>query len=122
MKATAVLFVAMALVLAASAASADPRHHRGSGWHGERSSNWKPGWGSPSRPRYYPRPSNAGEAFWGGVVGGVLGNIFTQEPAPPPPVVVQGEPSVAWCIATYRSYNLETGTYTGFDGRTYPCP
>jgi hypothetical protein len=107
--------LALVLALAASAVSAEPRHHRGGGWgQGHQ-------WRGPDRPRYYPRPSNPGEAFWGGLVGGVFGQLMRPEPAPPP-VVVQETPSVAWCIAQYRSYNLETGTYTGFDGRTYPCP
>jgi hypothetical protein len=129
MKHTA-LFGAMMLVLAlaASAADADPRRGRGEGWGGgnrpSHHQNWNRGGGWGGSPRYY-RPSNAGEAFWGGVVGGALSNIFRPEPEVvviPPPVVVQQPRSIEWCIDTFRSYDPETGYYTAYDGRRLPCP
>ena len=41
---------------------------------------------------------------------------------PQGPVVVQGGDNVAACEARFRSYNPQTGTYTGFDGLQHPCP
>jgi len=39
--------------------------------------------------------------------------------AVPAPV---GDDAVAYCIQTYRSYDLASGTYLGFDGLRHPCP
>jgi hypothetical protein len=30
--------------------------------------------------------------------------------------------AVAYCIQTYRSYDLASGTYLGYDGYRHPCP
>ena len=116
--------VAIAAVVSALAfsASAEPRHGRGDGWRGGGGhSHW--GHGPYRGPRYDP-----GTAFWGGVVGGVLGQIFRPEPPPviveSPPVIVQSFPerTIEWCISRYKSYNPETGIYIGFDGEAHRCP
>jgi hypothetical protein len=122
----ALVCLALVLALAASAANAEPRRG-GGGWHGgDRGghSQWRGRGYGGGGPRYYPR-NNAGEAFWGGVVGGALSNIFRPEPeviVVPPPVVVQTPRSIEWCIDTFRSYDPETGYYTAYDGRRLPCP
>jgi hypothetical protein len=115
---------ALVLVLAASAASAEPRRGHGEGWGGGNrpSHHWNRG--GHGGPRYY-RPSNPGEAFWGGVIGGAIGSIFAPPPvviSPPPVVVQEGPRSIEWCMATFRSYDPETGYYTAYDGRRLPCP
>jgi hypothetical protein len=33
-----------------------------------------------------------------------------------------GDDSVAYCQQTYRSYDLRSGTYLGYDGLRHPCP
>jgi BA14K-like protein len=33
-----------------------------------------------------------------------------------------GDDAVAYCTQTYRSYDLASGTYLGFDGLRHPCP
>ena len=118
------LMLALGFVLVASAASADPRQH---GWSGHRDNggSWSRG-RSWDRPRGYDRPRyDPGTAFWGGVVGGVLGNMFRPDPpviVQAPPIVVQEPRSIEWCMATFRSYDPETGYYTAYDGRRLPCP
>lgn len=31
-------------------------------------------------------------------------------------------PSVRWCMRHYRSYDLRSRTYLGYDGHRHPCP
>jgi hypothetical protein len=38
------------------------------------------------------------------------------------PAAVGGDDAVAYCMQTYRSYDLASGTYLGFDGLRHPCP
>jgi hypothetical protein len=62
-----------------------------------------------------------------GIIGGaLLWNLFNPpQPQMPPPeawAVRPGTPEWnAYCLNKYRSFNPATGTYTGFDGRQYPC-
>jgi len=37
-------------------------------------------------------------------------------------VVASDGDSVAYCQQTYRSYDLASGTYLGYDGLRHPCP
>jgi len=74
--------------------------------------------------------------FPGAIIGGILGGMAAApyyggdeyDYGPPayaaPPVVVQRGygPSVGWCEQHYRSYNPETETYLGYDGRRHSCP
>lgn len=36
--------------------------------------------------------------------------------------VAPGGDDVAYCRQKYRSYDVRTGTYLGFDGQRHPCP
>jgi hypothetical protein len=71
--------------------------------------------------------SAAGVAAAVGVVG-VLGAIAASQAAAAhaEPVYVQPGPvyddAIAYCMQRFRSYNPETGTYVGFDGRVRYCP
>jgi hypothetical protein len=33
-----------------------------------------------------------------------------------------GDDAIAYCTQTYRSYDLRSGTYLGYDGYRHPCP
>jgi hypothetical protein len=38
------------------------------------------------------------------------------------PGPVGGDDAVSYCMQTYRSYDPQSGTYLGNDGRRHPCP
>ncbi|MBR1219282.1 BA14K family protein [Bradyrhizobium sp. U87765 SZCCT0131] len=108
---------------ALSAASSDLVEHvywRGRGWgHG----GW--GWGAPV----------AGGIIAGALIGGALAapygygygpygyppGYYAPGPAyygaPPPPSGAE-----EYCMRRFRSYDPESGTYLGNDGRRHPCP
>lgn len=119
--------------LAIGTVSADPRHGRGDGWRGDGGNVRDWGWNRPGGPAWPHHYNDPGTAFWGGVLGGVIGNIFRPDPPPvvveQPPVIIQQPPVVVvpertpeWCEAHYRSYNPETGTFTTYTGEQRPCP
>ena len=65
-------------------------------------------------------------ALGGLIVGGVIANSARRqrrEAFPPPPVRRAGRSAehVYWCDQRYRSYNIRTDTFTGYDGRQHYC-
>ena len=54
----------------------------------------------------------------GAMAGAAAANANRQ----PQYVPSQDPNAVAYCARTYRSYNPNTGTYTGYDGLQHPCP
>ena len=63
-----------------------------------------------------------GFGFYGGPV--YAAPYYDYDYGPP---VVYGAPApaggdVAYCAQRYRSYDPESGTYLGYDGRRHPCP
>ena len=53
-------------------------------------------------------------------LGSLGGNPkYSLEIKPPAPA---GDDSVAYCMQTYKSYDPNSGTYLGYDGRRHPCP
>ncbi len=38
------------------------------------------------------------------------------------PAVTVDPGSVAYCKQRFKSYNVRTGTYLGYDGKRHPCP
>jgi len=38
------------------------------------------------------------------------------------PAVTVDPGSVAYCQQRFKSYNVRTGTYLGYDGKRHPCP
>ena len=36
--------------------------------------------------------------------------------------VVPDSGSVAYCMRRFKSYNVRTRTYLGYDGKRHPCP
>ncbi|OAF14842.1 hypothetical protein AYJ54_41400 [Bradyrhizobium centrolobii] len=88
-------------------------------WYGHR--GW--GWG--------------GGAFVGGLAAGALiggaiasspyyGSPYYYGPAYPPPAAYGPPPAegdaVAYCMQRYRSYDPNSSTFLGNDGRRHPCP
>ena len=84
---------------------------------------------------YWRRGWGGGGAFVGGLAAGALlggaiaapyyGNPYYYGPgypvapayAPPPE-----DDAVAYCMQRYRSYDPNSGTFLGNDGRRHPCP
>lgn len=109
---------AVAAVLAVSGPAFAQRHHGGHwGHHG---GHWghHGGWG--------------GAAIGGFAAGALLGSAlagprYYHDPgyyyAPDVEVYAGPDPSaVAYCKQRYRSYDVSSGTYLGYDGIRHPCP
>jgi hypothetical protein len=107
------------LVLAAAPAQARHWHHGGwhhGGWH---HGGW--GWGAGAAgfaagalvgsalaaPYYYGGPYYGGPYYDEGP--------YAYEAGP-------GGDAEAYCEQRFRSYDPESGTYLGYDGRRHPCP
>jgi hypothetical protein len=86
-------------------------------WYGHR--GW--GWG--------------GGAFVGGLAAGAIiggavaapyydGSPYDDGPGYPPPAAYGPPPEgdLQYCMQRYKSYNPNTGTYVGKDGRRHACP
>ena len=94
----------------------------GPGWRGGYGPGWRrwgygPGWRWGYGPRW-------GWGWWGpgafatGVVigGAVAAPGFYGRP------VRAYDPAIAYCMRRFKSYDLRTMTFLGFDGRRHPCP
>lgn len=78
------------------------------------------------------KAGDAGAAIGAGIAGFAagtfLGGALASEPRYYGPDYYAYEPrrqygpSVRWCMDHYRSYDLRTRTYLGYDGRRHPCP
>ena len=87
--------------------------------------------------RGYHRHHHRGGGFWPGLaIGAGIGSsygyygsspyyyddgyydegVVAAQPAP------AGDDSVAYCMQRYKSYDPDSGTYLGYDGRRHPCP
>ncbi len=92
------------------------------GWNG--GGHWGGGWG---------RGGGFGNDFAGGILGGIIGGAIGSIFAPAPPeVVIVPPPEVpelqpftpAWysyCTEKFKSFEAQSGTYTGFDGEKHFC-
>jgi hypothetical protein len=116
------LALAGAVVLASAPASAQWRGHRGSGWGGP-AAGFVAGaiiGGALARPYGYPAYGYYNEPAYG----------YYEQPAytyAPAPVygyaaAPAGADDVTYCQQTYRSYDVRSGTYLGYDGLRHPCP
>jgi hypothetical protein len=68
------------------------------------------------------------------IIGGVLGAPYGYGYGPgydydddyyvdgPAVTVAPGGDSVAYCRSRFKSYDVRTGTYLGYDGLRHPCP
>lgn len=99
------------------------RHMAGGGWHGGGHHHWHGGgWG--------------GGGFFPGFIAGSaigIGSTFASpyyygdsygyyDDSPAVEVVPSGGDDVAYCQQRYRSYDVNSGTYLGYDGLRHPCP
>lgn len=109
---TRLVLIFIIVFLMVMQAHAQPRGH----WEGGGGQRHE--WGHPDWGRHYS-PPDASTAFLGGVLGGFLGGLFAPAPVPE---MAQGSPEwMAYCQNKYKSFNPETGTYTGYDGQQHPC-
>ena len=62
--------------------------------------------------------------LFGLAAGAMLGGALSQQQQQPAPSY--GTPAYPrdsnYCASRFRSYNPQTGTYRGYDGRDHPCP
>ncbi|MGY8664464.1 BA14K family protein [Bradyrhizobium sp. UFLA05-109] len=81
--------------------------------------------------RWYGHRGWGGGAFVGGLaagalIGGALAAPYYGPGYPPPPPAYYAAPpaddAVAYCMQRYRSYDPNSGTFLGNDGRRHPCP
>ena len=97
----------------------------GPGWRGVYRPGWRrwgygPGWRRGWGPRWGWR---GGWGWWGpgafatGVVvgGAVAAPGFYGRP-------VRADPAIEYCMRRFKSYDLRTMTFLGYDGRRHPCP
>jgi hypothetical protein len=89
----------------------------GGGWHGGWHGGWRGGgWG------YY-----GGGFAAGAILGGILAAPYYYPPPYyyPAPGYYEGDApdgAVDYCMRRFRSYDPNSGTYLGNDGRRHPCP
>jgi hypothetical protein len=95
----------------------------GGSWHGGHHGGWHGG-------RHHHRH---GGFFPGFVAGAAIGSAFASPyyydddyygyyDEPTVEVVPGGGDSVAYCQQRFKSYDIRTGTYLGYDGLRHPCP
>ena len=118
-KSTAAIAAAIAMGMAVSTPSY-AQHRHGGHW-GHHGGHWRHhhhgGWGAA-----------AGGFAVGALIGSALAApryYYYDEPGYyyAPDVYAGPDPStVAYCEQRFRSYDVSTGTYLGYDGIRHPCP
>jgi hypothetical protein len=128
-----IMITAMAALIAATsfstlgvaAAEAQPRHWRGTDWsepsgqrhnyNGPRYSGPRHGYGQRYYgPRYHHRGPNWGAVAAGSVLGLAAGAAIAGS--------ARSNDAVAYCQQRFKSYDVRSGTYLGYDGRRHACP
>jgi hypothetical protein len=102
---------------------------RGGGW-GWRGRGWGWGFGGGLAAGALIGGALAAPYYYGGYYGGpYYGDAYYADPGYAAPGYYAepyagggGGGGVEYCMQRYRSYNPNTGTYTGNDGRPHPCP
>jgi hypothetical protein len=109
----------------------------GSGWHG----GGRPGgggWHGGGRPSgWHGGHHHRRGGFWPGfgtgvIIGGALSapygyygygpGYYDDDDYVDAPAVTVDTGSVAYCKQRFKSYDVRTGTYLGYDGQRHPCP
>ncbi|MFO1184937.1 MAG: BA14K family protein [Bauldia sp.] len=106
--------VAGGLALAASAANAQTSFGFGFGFG-------NPGYYGQTYYGYYPQNYYSYPQYSYGTYGYGYGwpQTYAYPQATYPQVATNDH--VAWCQARYRSYNVQTDSFTGYDGRLHRC-
>jgi hypothetical protein len=114
---TAVTAVAAVAMLGASLAVATPaaaQPYKGGGWsHNHnwhpRNDNWR--WRNNNDWGWHRNNSGVGAGIVGFFAGAMIGSALSHP--------YRGN---AWCAQHYKTYNPNTGTFTGNDGFQHSCP
>jgi hypothetical protein len=99
------------------------RHMAGGGWHG---GGHHGGWHGGHHRHF-------GGFYPGLVTGFGIGSAFASpyyyddsygyyDDGPEVEVVPNGGDAVAYCQQRFKSYDVRSGTYLGYDGLRHPCP
>lgn len=97
------------------------------GWNGNRGGWNRGGYNRGYRGGYYG--GRRGGYGWGPAAGAFgAGVLLGGALAAPPPPVYYTEPApaydadVAYCMQRFKSYDVRSGTYLGYDGLRHACP
>ena len=107
---------ASAFLMTASTADAQRRHggyyNGGYGYHGG------------YRHRGYNRGYNNGGALLGGLAAGaIIGGALASQPRYyDRGYAYSGGRDVEYCMSRFKSYDVNSGTYLGYDGKRHACP
>jgi BA14K-like protein len=133
--------IAIGLIFVSCAALAQerPGERHGGGWGGGGGRHWQGDNRRPA-PRYAPQSTwssgglgrdigvGVGTSAAGSVIGNWIWHKWASPQPQPPPVVVVQQPAqqsfrtVGWCLDRYRSYDVASRTYLGYDGYRHSCP
>ena len=114
--ALATALAAVALVPVAGAQSNNWQRHNGyqNHYNNRANNSYRGDRYYRSRPYYRHNDNGAALGLLGGLAAGaIIGGVIAGQPR-----------TQAWydyCARTYRSFNPQTGTYRGYDGRDHPC-
>lgn len=97
----------------------------GGNWHG---GNWRGG--HYRHGHFYPGAFAAGALVGGALAAnaydpyyyGGYGPDYYYETAPEVAVVPGGSADASYCAQRFKSWDPNTGTYLGYDGKRHPCP
>lgn len=108
----ALMAVTSFATVAVSSAEAQPRY-----WRDGRHHRHYDGPRYYHRDRHYHRRhrSGVGAAVAGGIIGLAAGSIIAGAAS-------RSNDAVAYCQQRFKSYDVRTGTYLGYDGRRHACP
>lgn len=95
--------------------------HSGGHWHGNGGGHWRPPpggyynhWHGPRYRYRYPGYNYYYGGFWYGSPWWLNNYNYNYYPAP-------RSAHVRWCMNRYRTYNPQTNTFRGNDGRLHRC-
>lgn len=113
----ALMAVTSFATVSVSSAEAQPRHWRDGNHRHYDGPRYYPRHRHYPRDRYYHRRhhSGVGAAVAGGIIGLAAGSIIAGSAA-------RATDSVAYCQQRFKSYDVRSGTYRGYDGRRHACP
>lgn len=97
------------------------------GWHGgpRGPGGWHGGPGGPGGYRghggYYRHDRGGDDGAGAAVAAGIIGLAVGAMAAGAARNAYRGDSHVRWCLNRYRSYDPDSDTYVGYDGRRHYC-